>query len=717
VSPRTLILSALAAVALGPSARAADPASDLKSENVETRRRAAADVREADRAARVAALPALIDRLMVEKDGQVRLIVLDAVASLGPDAEPAIPALVHTLKTNYGGQRLEETHQDYRSALALAAIGKPAVEPLRGLLKESKENVRAEVASALGRLGPDASPAVPDLIPMLGDKSERIRLDAARALGAIGAAATDALVAACSDESTTVRARAVEALGRSSAPDDRVRRAAFGRARDDAPEVRDEAIRALSRLEPADDEALTAVVKDSLRDREERVRLAVVDLLIERRPLLAKLAPEYETLLTADDEGVAKRAAFLLGALGPDAAPALLRALADDKARIEPIAEALASIGRPVVKPLLQAADDPSPRVRRGSALALGRLRPLAPGASATLTRALRDADASVRDAALESVGGLGRQAVEALPVVRELLSNDSAETRLRAVDVLARTAPRNGTLAADLAGRIDDADPRVQRLAIDVLRSMGPLGRDAIPAVIGKLKSPDADVRVAAAEFVGSHGPSAGEAVPALVALLGEPDPKLQALAAQTLGRLGPAARPALDPLAARLSSPDAPVREAVVLALGGLGLEPDAARPHLAKALQDDAADVRRAAGRAIQRFGPRGAIFIPDLILVAAKKENAATAERGLRRYERRGPDPRSVPELVAMLDHKQDAVRLLAIKFLRLAGRNARDALPSLERLADDPNAEIRKQAEAACKQIKDAPDASSSTPAA
>jgi hypothetical protein len=66
---------------------------------------------------------------------------------------------------------------------------------------------------------------------------------------------------------------------------------------------------------------------------------------------------------------------------------------------------------------------------------------------------------------------------------------------------------------------------------------------------------------------------------------------------------------------------------------------------------------------------------------------------------------------------MLDHKQDAVRLLAIKFLRLAGRNAKDALPSLERLADDPNAEVRKQAEAACKQIKDAPAASASTPAA
>ena len=117
----------------------------------------------------------MIDRLMKEKDGQVRLAVLDAVTALGPDAAPAVPALVHTLRTDYGGQGQEESHQDYRSALALAAIGKPAVEGLRGLLKERKESVRAEVVMALGRIGPDAGAAVPDLVPLLGDKSERIR--------------------------------------------------------------------------------------------------------------------------------------------------------------------------------------------------------------------------------------------------------------------------------------------------------------------------------------------------------------------------------------------------------------------------------------------------------------------------------------------------------------------------------------------------------------
>src|SRR5437762_2591977 len=149
---------------------------------------------------------------MKEKDGQVRLAVLDAVTALGPEAAPAVPALVHTLRTNYGGQGKEELHQDYRSALALAAVGKPAVEGLRGLLTERKENVRAEAIMSLGRIGPGAEAAVDDLVPLLGDRSERIRREAAVALGRIGAASAGPLVAASTHDDAAIRARAVESL-------------------------------------------------------------------------------------------------------------------------------------------------------------------------------------------------------------------------------------------------------------------------------------------------------------------------------------------------------------------------------------------------------------------------------------------------------------------------------------------------------------------------
>ena len=106
----------------------------------------------------------------------------------------------------------------------------------------------------------------------------------------------------------------------------------------------------------------------------------MVTLLVEGRTLLPRLAPEFESLLTADRDGVARHAAFLLGKSGPDAAPRLLDALRREGSRVEPIAGALAQIGRPAVELLTRAVEDPDPRVRRGAALALGQIRPLAPG-------------------------------------------------------------------------------------------------------------------------------------------------------------------------------------------------------------------------------------------------------------------------------------------------------------------------------------------------
>ena len=192
---------------------------NLHAKNVDVRRRRGDQIRMSDRNVQRQALPVMIDLLMKEKDGQVRLAVLDALTALGPDAASAVPALVHTLRTDFGGQGQEASHQDYRSALALAAIGKPAVEGLRGLLKERKESVRAEVDHGPGADRARREAAVPDLIPLLGDKNERIRREASLALGRIGTAAVEPLIAASAHKDVIIRAGAVESLGYLSAPD------------------------------------------------------------------------------------------------------------------------------------------------------------------------------------------------------------------------------------------------------------------------------------------------------------------------------------------------------------------------------------------------------------------------------------------------------------------------------------------------------------------
>jgi HEAT repeat protein len=680
---------------------------DLRAENVEVRRNASAKLRESDRKVQRDALPALIDRLMKEKDGQVRLAVLDAITALGREAEPAVPALIHTLRTDYGGQRLEESHQDYRSALALAAVGKSAVEGLRGLLKAQKENVRAEVVMALGRIGPDAGAAVVDLIPLLGDKNERVRREASLACGKIGAAAVGPLIAACSNSDALVRAAAVESLGYLSASDPGATRTVLGCTNDADPKVRAAALKSLARTNlPA--EVLLPSLAENLRHKDEAVRLAVVDLIVARRELLVRMAPDFESLLTQEDDRVARQAAYLLGRLGPEAVPRLLAALRHENSRVDMIAGALAQTGRSSVEMLTKAVEDPNPRVRRGAALALGQIHPVVPGTVKTLTVGLRDPDAEVKTAFLMAIGELGPRARDAVPAVRDLLSDGSAGIRMQAVDVLAQSAPRDNRLFEDLKSMLDDADARVQKRVIDAIRLLGPQGRGAMAVVIGKLQSPDQEVCLAAADWIGSHGEGAASAVPALISLLNAPSPERRAVAAQTLGKLGKAAQPAFDRLASFLASEPAKVKVAAVLTLGGLGLDITVLRPALNKALRDDLPDVRAAALTAIQRLGPQGSIFIPDLILLASDKEKAGSVQRLLRRYERRGPDVRAIPELVKQLEHDQASVRLLAAKFVGLAGQRAKEAIPALERLRDDPSADVRKQAEAACERIKIAP---------
>ncbi len=677
---------------------------NLRAENVDVRRAAAAKLRFSSKEAQLKALPLLIELLEKEKDGQVRLAVLDTVTVLGPDAAPAVSALVHTLKTDYGGQGKEELHQDYRAALALAAIGKPAVEALHGLLKERKESVRAEVVMGLGRIGPDAGIAVPDLAVMLGDKSERIRREASLALGHIGKASIGPLIEAAASPNEVIRARAMDSFGCFLIPTDEVRAAVIKGASDASSMVRAAAVKALARL-ALDDEVLISILDENLRQKDEPVRLAAVNFIVERRELLPKMSPHLIKLLAGNDDGVARHAAYLLGMIGPHSAPELLKALGEKETRVDQIAAALAHIGRPILELLTQSLQAPEPRVRQAAALALGQIRPLAPGTAQKLALGLADPDREVKTAFLTAIGNLGRRAGECVPAVRSMLHDDSADVRLKAVEILAQSAPRNEQLLGDLTSLLNDSDGRVQCRAIDIVRSLGPLGRKALPEVIAKLSSAVPEVRLAAAEMIGSHGQAAVEAVPGLSSLLEDASPRIRTTAAQTLGKLGKVSQPAFPRLTPLLEAEQPEVREAAALALGSLELDPEALRPPLSKALHDKKLEVRRAAMRSIQRLGPQGSIFVPDIILLAEDKQNLRSVERLLRRFERSGPDARSVPELVKQLDHKQDSVRLLAIKFIGLAGRSAQDAIPALEKMREHPSAEVRKQAEAACEQIK------------
>jgi vesicle coat complex subunit len=68
---------------------------------------------------------------------------------------------------------------------ALSRMGKAAVKPLVGALKDEDPDVRMEAALTLGRIGRNATAAVPALIEALKDEDSDVANAAAEALKSI----------------------------------------------------------------------------------------------------------------------------------------------------------------------------------------------------------------------------------------------------------------------------------------------------------------------------------------------------------------------------------------------------------------------------------------------------------------------------------------------------------------------------------------------------
>lgn len=178
---------------------------------------------------------------------RVRLAAMDALGMMGPDAAPAIPALIQNLGHSnpfvrwsaarvLGGlaprepatvvpalAHLVNCQEDISVRLAvfhaLGAYGPAAIEavPVLGkAIDESDVEARLAVLLALERIGPKAgAKALPAIAWGLKDRNPQVRAGAARALGRFGPAAREALPAlraALKDSSEDVRRAVSEAI-------------------------------------------------------------------------------------------------------------------------------------------------------------------------------------------------------------------------------------------------------------------------------------------------------------------------------------------------------------------------------------------------------------------------------------------------------------------------------------------------------------------------
>ncbi|TNC12261.1 hypothetical protein FF100_15600 [Methylobacterium terricola] len=163
-----------------------------------------------------AAVDPVRDGLVRAPNDDVRVLLIQALGSIGPAARPAIGSIVASLaRARQDSVRLQiidelrrigQPSADHlhdlvgvlerttflpiwwRLSLLLGGIGEPAVEPLTRLLhKAPSDDLRRAVANALGQMGTLASPAAPALVSVLQKthdaRARNVLASAARKIG------------------------------------------------------------------------------------------------------------------------------------------------------------------------------------------------------------------------------------------------------------------------------------------------------------------------------------------------------------------------------------------------------------------------------------------------------------------------------------------------------------------------------------------------------
>lgn len=310
------------------------------------------------------------------------------------------------------------------------------------------------------------------------------------------------------------------------------------------------------------------------------------------RRLFAKRTDPADThVRCAALEGLAR-------ALGVDAVEDVLPALTDENPQVRAAATnvAVALPGTAVTDALVTAFARATPSGRTAILNVLERRGDAR--ASRLSLEALKDAEKSVRMAAIAAAPALGRDEATQ-PLIRALEATEDDE-RNATRDQLIRV--RGERTTALLKDALPGASPAVRAVLLDILASRPPTG--SLDSVFAAAKDADLAVRTAALRALGVLADDS--ALPALLALLTKADDDdersaaeqaVAAVAKRCTDREQPAA------IVASLDTSAVPARAAVLRVLGRLGGK--AALSALRAALNDGQAEIREAALRGFSEW----------------------------------------------------------------------------------------------------------------
>jgi HEAT repeat protein len=343
----------------------------------------------------------------------------------------------------------------------------------------------------------------------------------------------------------------------------------------------------------------------------------------------------------------------------------------------------------------------------------------------ANLIKNLAEKDEETRIEACKALGRKGPKAKKAVPALADALADPSEEVRGFALDALSKIGDASlDALPAIQKALAHDKSPLIRSLAAETIGSFGAKAKDAVPALVKALKDEDGNVQTRALHALGKIGPQVEGVRPALLAALAEPG--LAGVAAASLARLG---KDALPDLTSVLDGKDETARVHAVLALRVIGGE--AIVPLLIKALKDSSAEVRSQAIDSLGRLGELARPALPRLLELLADKDAGEAAAVAVARFRKD-----ALPGVVSFLNHadeharlhavlalrqiglpdvaaplasaladKSPKVRLQAVEALGTLGKDATSAVPALEKLANDPDEDVKKAVASLLERLK------------
>ncbi len=657
---------------------------------------------------------------------------VEALGAIGPDASPAVSAIVAIFDEPYGASR--------SAAEALAQIG--AIDELLGLLQHEEMLARDYAASGLGTLQNADEKVIAGLVKLLHDTEAQVRQSAAKALGDVepkSEVAATALKEALNDENERVRNQVAASL--SEYPPEMA-----GSLKEtlqswwDEPGSRWDIGFNLTQ-EESNHGPLWEIVADE--KNEPQIQAAALAVLSARHAVDANPHLDLVQGIVSDPDRplvVRVRGALLLDGLqkeDPQIVTLLLQGVdtAIDQSTRKDAARALASACRREAIPVLIRNLKPVPDgLGADAAKVLGTFNSAAAPAIPALLDAFEDDAHDWRSEIISALASIGPPAAEAaVPVLLDELNSGGGfdgieDDCMKALAVLAPDAPE--TLSA-LTAALDSTSAGVSRPACKALELLRHRARPALPRLIQHAQDPDSwirddaidalmevgtgepeEMRVVLADCSSEFGFRVGQAlrtiakwrtapevaIPGLTKLLDDsPDNRLTIM--EVLGAYGPAAGAAAPRIAELLAAPDNVTRDAAAAALRQIGQGAADAVPVLREHLQQqDDLELQRTAALALLSVAPADELLHSSLFSLFPTEDEWYPLEEAIRKLQ-----GEANPTLLAGLRSEQPETRRVAAAMVASLD-DVSPLVSDLEAALTDDDQQVRQSAAIALSQI-------------